>query len=166
MKISQFSYLIFLFYVGVAFTQNTPEEYLELYESRIQLERINDVYIPMDLQDAIRELDRLSDKKAIPKLINSSEDTVASKLHFSLGRWMNIHWGLEEGSRLSHHLKSRGMSYPDDMIDFLIRIWHRHLTKKSWEEEQLIQAYIAKRRLEYFKKFIQIDTLSLRFKKQ
>ncbi len=128
--------------------QNTEEEYLRKYNRRIQLERINDVYIPVDLQDAMTELDRLTDKGTVEKLANAPEDTVASKLHFSLGRWMAIHWSLEEGSRLSHYLKNRGLSFPDDMEDLLIRCWHRHIRQMPLQEEELISRYVAKRKKE------------------
>ena len=101
--------------------QRNAEEFLEAYQKRIKLERINDVYIPADLKDAMEELDRLTDQRAAEKLKYAPEDTVASKLHFSLGRWMQLHWGLEEGSRLSHYLKIKGLSFPDDMMDLLIR---------------------------------------------
>jgi hypothetical protein len=152
--------------VTIGFSQETPVEFEKQYEIRIKKERINDVYIPLDVQDAIKELDRLTDKKSTAILLNNTEDTVASKLHFSLGRWISIHWGLEEGSRLSHHLKSRGLSYPDDMMDFLIRIWHRHLCKKPWDEELLIESYIKKRRAEFLKKFKSIDTIDIKLKKE
>lgn len=139
--------------------QNTEEEYLKNYEVRIMQERINDVYIPKDLADAMRELDRLTDDKAASKLKTSSEDTIASKLHFSLGRWMQLHWGLEEGSRLSHYLKSNGLSFPDDMMDFLIRSWYRHINNLPLKDTQLIQKYIAKRKEEYLKNIQSIDTI-------
>ena len=102
--IAYFSWIVPMCFLSFScFSQETEEEFLKNYEQRIQQERINDVYIPIDLIDAVKELDRLSDKKASAKLMKHSEDSVASKLHFSLGRWMLLHWSLEDGSRLSHH---------------------------------------------------------------
>ncbi|MBK8484500.1 MAG: hypothetical protein IPL31_09215 [Saprospiraceae bacterium] len=129
--------------------QNTADQYLKNYEARIKLERIDDVYIPKDLKDAIKELDRLTDTKTALELISSSEDTIASKLHFNLGRWMQIHWGLEEGSRLSFYLKNRGLSFPDDMMDLLIRCWYRHLKQLPLDDQQLIDHYINQRQKEF-----------------
>ncbi|MBK6546168.1 MAG: hypothetical protein IPG12_12975 [Saprospiraceae bacterium] len=88
---------LFIFMSASIWAQNTADQYLKNYEARIKLERIDDVYIPKDLKDALKELDRLTDTKTALELISSSEDTIASKLHFNLGRWMQIHWGLGRG---------------------------------------------------------------------
>lgn len=68
-----------------------------MYQARIQLERINDVYIPMNIEDAMLELDRLTDDKMAKSLLELPEDSIASKLHFNLGRWMQINWGWKRG---------------------------------------------------------------------
>ena len=140
---------LFIFMSACIWAQNTADQYLKNYEARIKLERIDDVYIPKDLKDALKELDRLTDTKTALELISSSEDTIASKLHFNLGRWMQIHWGLEEGSRLSFYLKNRGLSFPDDMMDLLIRCWYRHLKQLPLDDQQLIDHYINQRQKEF-----------------
>lgn len=132
--------------------QDTEEEILRIYKDRITRERINDVYIPKDIPDAMLELDKLTENKMALELLQANEDTVASKLHFSLGRWMQIHWGLGEGSRLMEHLKSRGLSFPDDMMDLLIRSWYRHLKGQAILEDALIQKYIQKRKQEHMER--------------
>lgn len=139
---------LFLFST-ILHAQNTEEEVMKIYREREKLERINDVYIPKDILEAMTELDRLTDDAKAKKLISSPEDTVASKLHFSLGRWMQIHWGLEEGSRLMAYLKSRGLSFPDDMADLLIRCWYRHLSLQPLQDDQLISQYISMRRQQH-----------------
>lgn len=40
----------------------------------------------------------------------TTEDVIASKLHFSLGRWIELNWSLVEGSRLSHYYKLKGVT--------------------------------------------------------
>ncbi len=161
---------IILFVLAVSLNllhaQNTPDEFLKDYEKRIVLERINDVYIPRDLNDALKELDRLTNKKVAIQLTKSPEDTIASKLHFSLGRWMQINWGLEEGSRLSYYLKTKGLSFPDDMEDFLIRCWYRHLSKSPLEENKLLMVYSDKRKKEFLRKFHSIDTIHVEKKQK
>jgi hypothetical protein len=158
--------LLYLIHSCFAFSQNTEEEYLKEYEIRIKQERINDVYIPKNVNDAMKELDRLTNDKEAEKLKTSSEDTIASKLHFNLGRWMQIHWGLEDGSRLSHYLKSKGVTFPDDMMDLLIRCWYRHIKKIPLNENDLIDKYIAKRREEHAKRFKSIDTIRIEKKQK
>lgn len=132
--------------------QNTAAEYYSNYQKRVSLEYIDDVYIPKNLTDALNELDRLTEDSEANKLSAETEDLVASKLHFSLGRWMQMHWGLEEGSRLSHHFKEKGLSFPDDMMDLLIRCWHRHLNGKPLNEDELIRSYLVKRKMEHLER--------------
>lgn len=132
--------------------QNTAEEYIANYNKRIKLERINDVYIPIDLDEAISELNRLTEASEAKKIAAEDEDLMASKLHFNLGRWMQLHWGLEEGSRLSHYFKQKGLSFPDDMMDLLIRCWHRHLNGKPLMEDEIIAKYLAKRKAEHLER--------------
>ena len=154
-------YSLFSISVLSIHAQNTAEEYIKTYNQRIKMERINDVYIPRDLYDAMKELDRLTEVKVAAKLKSSPEDTIASKLHFSLGRWMLLNWGLEEGSRLSYYLKSKGLSFPDDMMDLLIRCWYRHIKKLPMEENKLIQKYIIKRKEGYLKSLRSIETIHI-----
>ncbi len=124
-------------------------EYLRNYAERIKLDRIDDVYIPKDTEDALNELFRLTDPEGRKKLVTAPEDTIASKLHFSLGRWIQINWGFDAGSRLSHFYKLKGVTETDDKIDLLIRAFHRKLRGAPIDEEKLIQTYIEKRRKEH-----------------
>ncbi|MBK6698868.1 MAG: hypothetical protein IPG55_03005 [Saprospiraceae bacterium] len=124
----------------------------KIYNERIQKTRIADVYIPMNTNDAMNELLRLSDSVAREKIKTTKEDTIASKLHFSLGRWMQINWGFDEGSRLSHYYRTKGVTYTDDMIDLLIRSFYRTIVKQPIEEEKLIQKYIDLRKQENIEK--------------
>ncbi len=48
---------------------------------------------------------------------------------------------------MSHHLKSKGVSVPDDMVEIVILTWHRQLNNKPLNLEQEIAA-IDKRRAE------------------
>ncbi|MDQ3142809.1 MAG: hypothetical protein M3Q56_11250 [Bacteroidota bacterium] len=116
------------------------------YQRRIAMDRIQDVYIPRDTKDAMIELMKLTRAEGRENFMKASEDTIASKLHFSLGRWMLIHWGMEEGSRLSHYYKSMGISNMDDQIDYLIRCFYRHVLGQDLKEAELTQFYIEKRK--------------------
>lgn len=115
--------------LGYTATGQTAAEYQANYAKRIKLEVINGVYIPSDLDDAFSELARLSDPSGLAEFKAAPEDSIRRKLHFGLGRWILINWGLEEGSRISHYMKGRGVSLPDDMVDVIIITWHRHLNQ-------------------------------------
>lgn len=98
-----------------------------IYLSNISKSRINGVYIPKDMDDAFVQLDKLSTDEARAKYKATSEEIVAKKLHFGLGRWMSYNWNFDEGSRFSHLLRKMGIANTDDMIDFMLISYHRHL---------------------------------------
>lgn len=133
--------------MGIPVFAQTPEEYQANYAKRITQEMINGVYIPSDLDDAFSELVRLSDPKGIAEFKGAPEDSIRRKLHFGLGRWMLINWGFEEGSRMSHYMKGRGVSLPDDMVEVIIITWHRNLNGRPIRFEDEV-AIIEKRKAE------------------
>lgn len=119
------------------------------YEQNIKKEYINDVYIPINLDEAIEELNRLADKQAIAKFKEGDEELVSKKLHFGLGRWIIHNWNMYEGSRFSHYLRKEGISFPDDMARFVIVSFHRHLNNKDLDIENRIKIIKEKRKKEY-----------------
>lgn len=133
---------------GVLAQTTTEEEYNRRYQERIKMTRINDVYIPANTEEAMKELVRLTEEDARKKLLTVPEDTIASKLHFSLGRWMQLNWGMDEGSRISHYYKTKGISYTDDQIDLLLRCFYRFVSGSDLREDDLVRHYTAIRKLE------------------
>ncbi len=129
----------------------TEAEYKAEYAKRITMEMINGVYIPMDLEDAFSELDRLSDPKGVAEFKAAPEDSIRRRLHFGLGKWILVNWSLENGSRISHFLKQKGVTDPDDMVEFIIVMWHRQLNAEPLKMEEEIAA-IQKRSEEEQKK--------------
>jgi len=123
---------------GQASTQIQQIE--EQYAFNIQQTHINDVYIPEDVDDAMTELDRLSDETGRAKFLETDEDNAAKVLVKGLGRWMIVNWNFFDGSRLSHYLKEMGVSHPDDMAKFLIVSYHRYL--RGADQEYKIRAKI------------------------
>jgi len=116
----------------------TKEELEKAYQENISQSRLYGVYIPKDVDDAFNEFIALSTGEDIAKFKSADEDLVVKKLHFGIGRWMAVNWCFYEGSRLSHHLKEKGIGNPDDMISFLIRAFHRKLNDKPVEAERII----------------------------
>ncbi len=134
-----------LIFIGLYAAANaqTPAEYQANYAKRIQMETINGVYIPVDLDDAFSELDRLADPAGIANFKNAP-DSIIEKSHFGLVEWVQLNWGLDEGSRISHYLRSKGVSVPDDMARVIVVTYHRHLNGQPLMLEQEI-AEIQKR---------------------
>lgn len=130
---------------AVSQVDSFEQAFNERYEHNIQLERIRGVYIPVDMKDAFVELERLSEPQAVLKFKQASEDMVSRKLHFGLGRWMVTNWNFYNGSRFSHYLKEMGVSHPDDMAQFTIVSWHRHLNGKELGLEARAKEYARAR---------------------
>lgn len=149
-----FALLLLLFAATMpAFAQlakpaETEAEFEKNYQWRIKQERLDGIYIPKDLVNAFEELNRLIEPSAKATFKSATEDEVVHKLFFSLGRWISQKWGFYEGSRLSHYLKSLGVSYPEDMSQVVIVSYHRYLNKKPLEIKVQIEAIKEKRQQE------------------
>lgn len=111
------------------------------YEKNIRKTRIDGVYIPADLEEAFEELSTLAAKEGIAKFKSAPEEIISRKLHFGLGRWISINWNLEEGSRYEYYLKNLGLVNVDDMVQFTIVSWHRHLLNKNLEVKERVDHY-------------------------
>ena len=139
------------FVVLTALGQEVPQNeagFDSLYTRRIQLEEIDGVYIPRDLNDAFAELKRLSSPASLQKFQSATEDVARAKLHFGLGRWMIVNWGFYEGSRLSHYLKLAGLEHPDDMARVILVCFHRHLNQRELRFEEEVAFYQVQREKE------------------
>lgn len=139
-----FLLLILFFGLNMPANAQTAEEFEANYAKRIKEEMINGVYIPVDLEDAYRELSRLSDQSGLIAFKSAPEDSIRRKLHFGIGRWIMTNWGLEDGSRISHYLRLKGISIPDDMVRVIIVTWHRKLNDRPLMLDEEI-AIISKR---------------------
>jgi len=111
------------------------------YDQNIKKSRIDGVYIPADLNEAFEELTSLAEGEGVAKFKSAPEEIIKRKLHFGLGRWISINWNLEEGSRYEYYLKNLGLVSVDDMIQFTIVSWHRHLLNKDLEVKERVAAY-------------------------
>jgi hypothetical protein len=138
---------LIIFHSYVLGQKSYRDSVIENYEKRIHQTHINGVYIPMDVDDAMKQLDKLIDKASREKYKSTYEVEAVRNLHFSFGLWMIVNWGFYEGSRLSHSLKSMGISYPDDMARTLMICYHRRLNGKPFELENLA-SYFSKTRKE------------------
>lgn len=128
---------------------NNEAEFQARYQERITKDRLHGIYIPRNLEDACQQLNKNISEESRAKIKAIPEDTVAQLLHDRLGRWMITNWCFYEGSRFSHYLRSAGVSYPDDMADFVIIAYHRHLHGKPIEIKELAISYREKRKQAY-----------------
>ncbi|MDX1910585.1 MAG: DUF6794 domain-containing protein [Saprospiraceae bacterium] len=131
---------------------STEAEFEQQYQQRIRLEVLNNVYIPKNLEDAMKELDKRVSEESRLKFKSIPEDSVCAVMHHRLGQWMILNWGFYGGSRLSHYLRSAGVTFPDDMADFLILAYHRRQNGKPIEIKQLATDFRERRKKEYLDK--------------
>lgn len=142
---------IFLLHTSPTYTQNTlssgtPVQGDSLYQANILKSTLYGVYIPRDFPDAMQQLDKLTDVAAREKLKQIDEKTMARKLFFGLGRWMEYNWNFQEGSRLSHLLRKKGITYTEDMTYTMLVLYHRHVTGKPLDANNLIREVTAARK--------------------
>ena len=99
------------------------------YQLRIEMDSINGVYIPKDIEDCCVQRDKiLSDKdKEYIKGLPKKDDTI--DLHFSLGMWIRNNWGLWGGSLQIYFLKMR-INHPVDMSVKILEAYYDWLNKK------------------------------------
>ena len=124
------------------------QDFQKRYEENIQKEYINEIYIPVDVEDAVNELDKIANEESRAKLRGADEEVVVERLSRGLGKWMMANWNFYEGSRLSHQLKKMGVSKPDDMSTFVIRSYYRHINEIPLDLEARAKEIFEKRRKE------------------
>jgi hypothetical protein len=139
LKFIYFIFILCLHCFSLRAQQTGQDIYEEHYQWRIRQEYLYGVYIPKDANEAVRELYRLTDAKSRAKFKLIHEDTAASKLFFSLGRWMASNWGFYDGSRLSINLQKSGINNPDDMARFLIILFNRSLNGRPLDIPGLLK---------------------------
>ena len=97
---------------------------------RYLVDRINGIYIPKDIDEAIDTLDSIlsaEDKQYATDSL-SLEDFVASS-HFGLGMWMRNNWGLWGGSRLQRYFNDRQVIHPDAMSHEILKAFYKKKIK-------------------------------------
>ncbi len=122
------------------------KEYEINYNRRIKQESLNGIYIPKDVQEALDIIIESSDSSGLFRLKRVSEEMAANGLRKRLGKWILVRWGFEEGSRLSHYIKTKyRVSHPEDMSEFIVRALYRKVNQKPLDLDQ-IATFMIKRR--------------------
>ncbi len=93
---------------------------------RYLTDRIDGIYIPKDIDEAIDSLDVIispEDKRYITDSL--SLDDFRINCHHGLGMWIRNNWGLWGGSRLQRYLLDRNVIHPDDMSDNILKAYYK-----------------------------------------
>lgn len=145
---------------------NNEAEFERQYQERIKKDRLNGVYIPRNLDDVLVQLNKLTSEEARQKFKSIPEESVCQVMHNRLGQWMISNWSFYEGSRLSNYLRSAGVTYPDDMADFLILAYHRHLNGHAVSIKELAVYFREQRKKEWEQRQNQGDVLKEEVRKR
>lgn len=93
---------------------------------RYMVDRIDGVYIPKDMDDAIECIDTLLSEEDKQYVADSlSLDAFCASTHFTLGLWMRNNWGLWGGSRLKRYFTERNVYHPDDMSGEILTAYYK-----------------------------------------
>ena len=80
-------------------------------------------YIPVDLSDAHRELEKIFPKE-LEHIKSMTNEEGMIEYHFSLGLSIRNYWGLWHGSRLAQYFDRMGVHHPDDMSGIILEtLW-------------------------------------------
>jgi hypothetical protein len=96
--------------------------------------------IPHTLNEALDALQRGLGEPTIARLRIAEED-VAITLVPTLGRWMQVHWGLATGAPLAQYFESRGLERPDDMAAVILTSLWRTLHYRDIRLDEQIAWY-------------------------
>ena len=96
-------------------------------------------YIPMDLEDAMDELDRTINAKEKERIRTSKEDPLM--YHHGFGTGLRNGWGLWGGSRLAQWFNERSIFHPDDMSGIILEAWFNRLRGKPFNFEGKVREY-------------------------
>lgn len=103
------------------------------------------IYIPSDLEDCFRELNRALPAGMIDEIKTCSEGDLSMQ-HFGLGMWMRNNWGLWKMEfRLAQYCSKIGFWDADDASSMIIESFWRHLNGRPIDiPRQIVYDKIAK----------------------
>lgn len=93
---------------------------------RYLVDRINGIYIPKDIDEAIDTLDTIlsaEDKQFATDSLSLEAFRVGT--HLGLGMWIRNNWGLWGGSRLQRYFRDRRVFHPDDMSGVILKAYYK-----------------------------------------
>lgn len=99
------------------------------------------VYIPLDLNDAIKQLDTIFSDSSKMFFKTLTEDQFSARLHLGFGTGIRNNWGLWVGSRLSRYFNDQGVYHPEDMSGIIFDSYYRHLNGQPIRLDEQVKYY-------------------------
>jgi hypothetical protein len=125
--------------------QRKPSDIVKdsVYYDRVKQEKLDGVYIPRDLYDCFKELDKAMDAKAKETFMAFSDEEVDAKTHGTLGLWLKTRWQMEEGSRIWEYFRKMGVPHPEYAVGIIIQTYHRKLNNRELGVKELVEKFKA-----------------------
>lgn len=102
---------------------------------------IDGIYIPVDYDDAIKNMGFFYESKYRDTLKEMTMYDVIGKEHLGRGMWLRNEWSLWGRSRLALYLNSKEIKEPDKMSSVLILGYYLYLNDKPHSLEDAKRAY-------------------------
>ncbi|GAA4825272.1 DUF6794 domain-containing protein [Algivirga pacifica] len=110
-------------------------------ENKFELDSINGVYIPNDLEDCFVQINAFWSDSTKQQVTEWTEDEFVGKAHMGFGTWMRNNWRLWGGSRLSKYFNDMGIYHPDDMSGIILISYHRYLNDTDIQFKKQVKYY-------------------------
>lgn len=118
--------------------------YDSIYQWRVSQSNLDDVYIPMDINDCFKQLDKLMEEPVKKRFMAFSDEEVDRKTHASLGKWIDHKWQITQGSRISNYFIRMGVPHPEYTIGIILTSYHRYLHKKELKLKEQVTYFKEK----------------------
>ena len=95
---------------------------------RYTTDTLRGVYIPKDMDDCFKQIDKLWKDSTKNQVKKWTEDEFVGKTYrLGLGLWMRNNWQLWGGSRLSKYFNQMGLYNAESISGIILFSYHRHL---------------------------------------
>lgn len=100
----------------------------------------NQIYLPVDLEDAFRELKRMLSPELLAEMRERSEPAMM-EYHLGVGMWIRNHWRLWADSKLAQFFHQQGIYHPEDMSVIILATFWCHLHAQPLRLEERVAYY-------------------------
>lgn len=128
-------------------TKKQKQKREEEFKKRLTLSEINGIYIPINMQECMTELDKILNYESKSELKKPTQFNDFNGHMGGLGMWIRNNWGINGGSRLLQYFKDRNIGIGRGENDFISgtiinnyiqRLNGNKSIAKQWEKENPI----------------------------
>ncbi len=150
---------LFFFFLSILALE-TKAQWVLIDTTHINDEKIDNIYIPKNLEDCFIELSNPEYKKTREVLRIIPEDSIENKFKGISEFWLN--WKFNEVSRLTKYFNQLGITQHKNMQDIILHTYYRNIHELPLKFEEEISKYRkieALEREEYQKRFL-LDSIN------